>query len=116
MVMLCKVKTLPYILFFITTILLTNHAFAYEDKEVITFDDIEKERPATLMELLKKRVGLGDSNGSITLRGIPNVAVYLDGVPVGGAVVWLDRIKPEDVERIEVYRGAASSRFGADAI
>lgn len=90
--------------------------YADEDKEVITFEDIEKERPSALMELLKKRVGLGDSNGAITLRGIPKVSVYLDGVPVGGAVVWLDRIKPEDVERIEIYRGAASSRFGADAL
>ncbi|MBI5788800.1 MAG: TonB-dependent receptor [Candidatus Schekmanbacteria bacterium] len=91
-------------------------AYADDNKEVITCEDIVKGKPATLMELLKKRVGVGDSAGALTLRGIPNVAVYINGFPASGVVTVIEGIKPEDVEQIEIYRGAASARFGADAL
>lgn len=86
------------------------------DKEIITSKDIEREKPASLMELLRKRVGLGDAGGSLTLRGVPGVALYVDGFPESGSVTAIEKIKPQDVFSIEILRGAASSRYGADAL
>lgn len=86
------------------------------DVERIFASEIEAEKPPSLMALLKKHVGVGESNGAISLRGVPKVALYLDGIPLSGTVVALDGIHPHDVEVIELYRGAASARFGADAL
>lgn len=84
--------------------------------EVITAEDIEREKPASLMELLRKRCGLGDSSGALSLRGVPKVALYVDGFARVGSVIELDKIKPQDVARIDIVRGAASNRYGADAL
>lgn len=86
------------------------------DREVITAEEIEQQKPATLMELLNRLVGLGSSGNQLSLRGVPSVALYVDGFPRGGNVVEVDKIKPQDVARIEILRGAASSRYGAEAL
>jgi outer membrane receptor protein involved in Fe transport len=90
--------------------------FADNGLEVITTEDIEREKPASLMELLRKRGGVGDSSGALSLRGVPKVALYVDGFSRGGSVLELDKVKPQDVARIEIVRGAASNRYGADAL
>jgi len=93
-----------------------DSALADNSKEIITAAEIEREKPASLMELLRKRGGLGDSSGALSLRGVPKVALYVDGFPRGGAVTELEKIKPQDVASIEIIRGAASNRYGADAL
>jgi outer membrane receptor protein involved in Fe transport len=91
-------------------------AWADNSREIINAAEIEREKPANLMELLRKRGGLGDSSGALSLRGVPKVALYVDGFPRVGAVTELEKIKPQDVANIEIIRGAASNRYGADAL
>ncbi|MGZ5017939.1 MAG: TonB-dependent receptor plug domain-containing protein [Methylobacter sp.] len=91
-------------------------ALADNSREIISAAEIEREKPASLMELLRKRGGLGDSSGALSLRGVPKIALYVDGFSRGGAVTELEKIKPQDVASIEIIRGAASNRYGADAL
>jgi TonB-dependent Receptor Plug Domain. len=88
-------------------------ALADNSREIISAAEIEREKPASLMELLRKRGGLGDSSGALSLRGVPKIALYVDGFSRGGAVTELEKIKPQDVASIEIIRGAASNRYGA---
>lgn len=81
---------------------------------VITAQDIETEKPADLIELLRAKVGLDDSSGTFTMRGVRGIAVFVDGF--ASSVRELNALKPEQVEKIEVMRGAASARFGAEAM
>jgi outer membrane receptor protein involved in Fe transport len=81
---------------------------------VITAEDITKEKPADIVDMLRSRVGLDDSSGVITMRGVKGVVIYIDGFP--STLTDMRQVKPEQVERIEILRGAASSRFGADAM
>ncbi len=81
---------------------------------VITAEDIAKEKPADIVDMLRSRVGLDDSSGVITMRGVKGVVIYIDGFPA--ILTDMRQVKPEQVERIEILRGAASARFGADAM
>lgn len=81
---------------------------------VITAQDVEREKPADLAALLRSKVGLDDSGGTITMRGVRGVAIYVDGF--ASSLTDLNQIKPDQVERIDILRGAASARFGADAM
>lgn len=87
---------------------------AEADVSVITAADIASEKPADLLEMLKRRVGLDETNSVITMRGVRGIAVFVDGFASSSAE--LGSIKPEQVERIEILRGAASARFGAEAM
>ncbi|TCJ15175.1 TonB-dependent receptor [Parasulfuritortus cantonensis] len=80
----------------------------------ITAADIRRERPASLVDLLRSRAGVEDSSGSLTLRGVQGIAVVLDGLPA--ALSDLALVNPDDVERIDILRGAASARYGANAM
>jgi outer membrane receptor protein involved in Fe transport len=84
------------------------------DISVITAADIAREKPADLMELLRSSVGLDESNGVITMRGVRGIAVFVDGF--ASSTSELKALKPEQVEKIEILRGAASARFGAEAM
>lgn len=81
---------------------------------LITAADIEREKPADLVELLRSRVGLDESNSVITMRGVKGIAIFVDGF--ASSMAELGALKPGQVERIEVLRGAASARFGAEAM
>ena len=80
----------------------------------ITAADIAAERPATLLELLRQKVGLDVNNSSITMRGVRGVAIFVDGF--SSSATELELLRPEQVELVEIFRGAASSRFGAEAM
>lgn len=84
------------------------------DVSLITAADIAREKPANLMEMLKSRVGLDENNSVITMRGVRGIAVFVDGF--ASSVSELKTLKPEQVEKIEILRGAASARFGAEAM
>jgi len=84
------------------------------DAALITAADIAREKPTDLMEMLRSRVGLDENNSVITMRGVRGIAVFVDGF--ASSVSELKALKPEQVEKIEILRGAASARFGADAM
>jgi len=84
------------------------------DASLITAADIAREKPTDLVELLRSRVGLDENNGVITMRGVRGIAIFVDGF--ASSVTELRTLKPEQVERIEILRGAASARFGAEAM
>lgn len=91
-------------------------AFGAEDTNstLITAADIAREKPADLMEMLRSRVGLDENNSVITMRGVRGIAIFVDGF--ASSVSELKALKPEQVEKIEILRGAASARFGAEAM
>jgi len=92
---------------------------------VITKSDIEKMPVASVADILKNipgvyaefNGGLG-SNATIRIQGseIRHVAVYQDGVPLNqlaNPLTDLSYIPVESIDRVEVYKGAASSVWGS---
>lgn len=98
------------------------------DVSVITREEIEESGVQTLPQLLARQPGVQfSSNGgpgnltSLYLRGTSanHTVVLIDGVRIVSAtqgVTALQNIPVEQIERIEVLRGPASSLYGADAI
>jgi outer membrane receptor protein involved in Fe transport len=84
------------------------------DATLITAADIAREKPADLVEMLRARVGLDENNSVIAMRGVRGIAVFVDGF--ASSMEELKALKPEQVERVEILRGAASARFGAEAM
>ena len=100
--------------------------------EVITGEQIKSAPGATLNDKLVNIIpgavsnranGIYSFTSAVTLRGLPasdqgRTLVLLDGVPVNtgatGAVNW-NRLATEDIDRIEVFKGPASSIYGSDA-
>lgn len=80
---------------------------------VITSDDIAREKPVSIIEILRQKVGVDENGSQVNMRGVQGVVVVIDNVPVAAIP---SSLKPEDVERIEIVRGAASSRYGASAM
>ncbi len=80
---------------------------------VISATDIERDRPASIMALLREKVGIDEQGGQVSMRGVKGVVIVVDGAPQTTIPSYLN---PEDVEQIEIVRGAASSRFGASAM
>lgn len=102
----------------VLVLLLVNLAWGGEDSEsnvsLITAADIAREKSANLLEMLKRRVGLDENNRVISMRGGRGIAVVVDGFV--SSVSELSALRPEQVEHIEVLRGVASARFGAEAL
>ncbi len=99
------------------------------DVSVVTKEDIESRNVQTVDEamnlvpgLFDKRAKPLDTTASVTLRGIPGqkrTLVLLDGQPLNdgytGAVDW-NGLFPENVQQIEVAKGAFSSLYGGNAM
>ena len=98
--------------------------------EVITAKDFEQRKGQNLANVLSQMVGLeingnqsvGGKNLSYYIRGGRNrqVVIYIDGVPVtdasGISMEYDLRLLPaEQVERIEIMKGAASTLYGTAA-
>ncbi|GAB1395067.1 hypothetical protein MASR1M60_32310 [Rhodocyclaceae bacterium] len=84
------------------------------DSALITAD-IACEKPTGLGgDVLRARVGLDVSNSVVTMRGVKGIAVFVDGF--ASSSTEFSRLRPEQVEKIEILRGAASARFGAEAM
>ncbi|MDA8129557.1 MAG: TonB-dependent receptor [Betaproteobacteria bacterium] len=98
------------------------------DISVITAKDIAAAGQTTLVELLQaqpgvelKQSGGPGSQASVFIRGGNggHTLVLVDGLRVGSATTGttpLENISLDQVERIEILRGPASSLYGADAI
>lgn len=102
---------------------------------VIDRAQIERSPGRTVDELLREVVGVqlpaqNSTNGfpvnpSVAIRGVglgdngTRTLVLLDGVPMNGAYfgnVFWNRVPKQNIERIEIVRGASSSLFGAYAM
>lgn len=95
---------------------------------VITREDIERRQVASLGELIHVAAGLNvTTSGNLTgqtsafIRGTPSkqTLVLIDGMRVNSATAGgfdFSTLAPQDVERIEIVRGAGSVQYGSDAI
>jgi outer membrane receptor for ferrienterochelin and colicins len=93
--------------------------------EVITREEIAESGAQNLGDLLEEQPGIfldrGVGGAAPQLQGLPAdyTLILIDGVRqpgrVGG-VIDLDRFSIEDIERVEIVRGAASALYGSDAI
>lgn len=98
------------------------------DVSVVTQDEIQQSGALTLSDILRTQSSIEiQSNGgmgqvtAVHLRGnsSQSAVVLLDGMRIGSATVGLtafERIPVEQIERIEIVRGATSSLYGSDAI
>jgi vitamin B12 transporter len=94
---------------------------------VFTSDDLERRQTPLLADLLASTPGamIVRSGGpgaltSLFVRGGESDynKVLLDGVPLNepGGTFYLSNLTTEDIERVEILRGAYSSLFGSDAM
>ena len=98
------------------------------DVSVITREEIEQAGETNLPQLLARQPGIqynanggsGASSGVFIRGAASNQSIVLiDGQRVGSATTGspaLSRIPLDQIERIEILRGPASSLYGADAI
>lgn len=98
------------------------------DVTLITRKDLEAQRGQTLVDVLSNQSGVQfTSNGgvgkaaSVYLRGAnaAHTLVLIDGMRYGSATTGaasLQTLPLEQVDRIEILRGAAASLYGSDAI
>lgn len=98
------------------------------DMTVLTRQDIERSGVSSLMEILATVPGvlatpdsLRGGNASVFIRGAnhSHTLVLVDGQRVSSATTGataLQHLPLEQIERIEVLRGPASSLYGSDAI
>jgi outer membrane receptor for ferrienterochelin and colicins len=93
--------------------------------EVITRSEIEATGAENIGEVLEHRVGIvvdRDAHGDgVQLQGLDSdyILILLDGEPQVGRIAGkldLARITVENVERIEVVKGASSALFGSAAM
>lgn len=93
--------------------------------EVISFVEMEQIGAQTLAQALDDHPGLdvvrGPGGLGVRLQGLDPryVLILVDGQRVNGRVdgtVDLTRFSVEEIEQVEIVRGAASSLYGADAI
>lgn len=98
--------------------------------EIISSKKLEQTQAKTLHDALKAALGVNVFNdfqgrSNISIRGSESrhVLIMVDGKRVGGelsynsANAWdVDRIRMEDVERVEIIRGPSGALYGSDAM
>lgn len=98
--------------------------------EIVDSKKLEQTQAKTLHDALKGALGVnvfndfqGRSNVSIRGSESRHVLIMVDGKRMGGelsynsANAWdVDRIRMEDVEKVEIIRGPAGALYGSDAI
>lgn len=98
--------------------------------EVVDSKKLEQTQAKTLRDALKGALGVnvfndfqGRSNVSIRGSESRHVLIMVDGKRLGGelsynsANAWdVDRIRMEDVEKVEIIRGPAGALYGSDAM
>ncbi|NLD53305.1 MAG: TonB-dependent receptor [Burkholderiaceae bacterium] len=95
--------------------------------EVVTREEIEKNHPRTLRQALEDVPGLqirevhGKSGHEVSLQGLTSdqVLVLVDGLPITpstGSTVDLSQYLLNEVDHIEVVKGATSAQYGSSAM
>ncbi|MDU1335685.1 MAG: TonB-dependent receptor plug domain-containing protein, partial [Veillonella sp.] len=98
--------------------------------QIITKKDIEKKQAKSVEDIIFTQTGVSrtvDAMGrvGVSIRGAEarHTLILVDGQPVlgdfdkySGAADEVQRLGTENVERIEVIQGAASAKYGSDAI
>ena len=101
-----------------------------QQKTIITKEDIEKKQAKSVEDIIFSETGVSrtvDAMGrvGVSIRGAEprHTLILVDGQPVlgdlakySGAADEVMRLGTENVERIEIVQGAASSKYGSDAI
>ena len=87
------------------------------DKIVITAGDIKKMNARTITDLLNQIPGISAGESSVKLRGSTKVRVLLDGRSINDPLsrhggIKLNLISLDNIERIEIYKGAGAVAFG----
>jgi outer membrane receptor protein involved in Fe transport len=120
------------------TITVTAEKFPVLEREssrfiiVISAEELKETSANNLVDALKRKGGFaykeygplglshGGMNSSLSVRGISNgELVLINGVPIQGAAGHsydLDMISIDQIERVEILKGAASTLYGADAM
>jgi len=97
---------------------------------IITADDIAKKQAKSVEDIIFSEVGVTRTvdamgNVGVSIRGAEprHTLIMVDGHPVLGDVAKyrgagdeVMRLGAENIDRIEIIRGAASAKYGADAI
>jgi len=94
--------------------------------EVLTQEAIKAFAPSDLADLLggltsSFSFNSGEMGSGMQLNGLDNnyILILIDGRRINGDVGGqndLNRISPQDIQRIEIVKGAVSSLYGSDAI
>lgn len=98
--------------------------------EIVSSKKLEETQAKTLRDALKSALGVNVFNDfqgrrNVSIRGSESrhVLIMVDGKRLGGelsynsANAWdVDRIRMEDVERVEIIRGPAGALYGSDAM
>lgn len=101
-----------------------------QQKTIITKEDIERKQAKSVEDIIFSETGVSrtvDAMGrvGISIRGAEprHTLILVDGQPVlgdlakyQGAADEVMRLGTENVERIEIVQGAASAKYGSDAI
>jgi vitamin B12 transporter len=110
------------------TRLVENRDNVIGDISVITSQDIQRAGQSSLTELLQSQPGVEiETNGgagslsNVRLRGTnaQSVVVLIDGMRISSAANSLTnfgQVQLNQIDRIEILKGAASSLYGSDAI
>ncbi|MGD9732757.1 MAG: TonB-dependent receptor plug domain-containing protein [Desulfamplus sp.] len=120
------------------TLTVTAERFPVQEKEssrfvtVITSEELKESGAVNIVDALKRSGGFayksygplgtshGGMNSTLSIRGVKDgELILINGVPIQGAAGHaydLNTIPVEQIERIEVLKGAASTIYGADAM
>lgn len=122
----------------ISPITVTAERFPMEEKEsprfvtVVSSEELKKTGAATVVDALQRLGGFsyralaplgishGGMNSTLSIRGIKDgELVLINGSPIQGAAGHaydLDTIPLDQIDRVEILKGAASTLYGADAM
>lgn len=120
------------------TITVTAEKFPVQEKEstrfvtVISADELEETGACNLIDALKRKGGFaykafgplgishGGMNSELSIRGLRGgELILINGAPIQGAAGHaydLNTIPIDQIERVEILKGAASTLYGADAM